>query len=205
MKIRSNIELQDDRYRVQIDTLGFTALEEEQMLAYGEPLVDIGSNFSEAVTRPSQVNTAVVITPVSGGTGATAVAVISASNTILSVTVTAGGTGYANGANISFTGDGSGATATATIVSGVITSIVVTAPGTNYHAVPYTCAFTLLAAPRRIRTDFPVVQVFDLNDFPDADARAKVFADTIVSRLTTAKATLLAQTTPFQGESLVTV
>ena len=204
MKINSEINLVQDAYRVQIDTVEFTSFEYDQMLAFGEPQIDIGGSFSEAITRPGQTNTTVVITHGTTGTGATAVAVIGANNTILGVTVTAGGSGY-DSATVAFVGDGTGATATATVVGGVVTAIVVTAPGTNYHAVPYTTNFTLPSALRRISTDFPIVQVFDFGDYADADARAKTYNDTIVNRLTTAKSALVTQTTNFQGETLVTV
>lgn len=55
------------------------------------------------------------------------------------IKVTNGGTGYNGGdsatgvSNITITGDGSGATATSNIVSGVITSITVTNKGTGYN------------------------------------------------------------------------
>lgn len=205
MKIRSDIDVQCDRYRVQIDTLGFTANEEELLLNFGEPQIDIGSAFTGTVTRPSQVNSTVVITPTNGGTGAAATLVINADGTINSVNITSGGTGYSTAPTISFAGDGTGATATAVVTGGVVTQILVTAAGYGYHAVPYTVSWTDDAALRRIRTDFPIVRVFDLNDYPDADARAKVFSDTIVARLTAAKVALLTQSAPFTGEALVTV
>ena len=205
MKIRSDIEVQADRYRVQIDTLGFTANEEELLLAFGEPQIDIGSAFTGSVSVPGQINTVVVITPTNGGTGATATPVINPDGTINSITVVTGGSDYTGVPTISFTGDGSGAVATAVVSGGVVTQIIVSTPGTNYHAVPYTVSWTDDAALRRIRTDFPIVRVFDLNDYPDADVRAKVFSDTIADRLTATKATLLTQSTPFTGESLITV
>lgn len=49
------------------------------------------------------------------------------------VVITAGGTGYTGGATVGFSGgSGSGATATATVVNGVVISIKVTSPGTGY-------------------------------------------------------------------------
>ena len=205
MKIRTDTEVQCDRYRVQIDTLGFTPLEEQQMLAFGEPQIDIGSAFTGSVTRPGQVNTAVTITPTNGGTGAVAVPVINPDGTLNSVTVSSGGTGYTGVPTIAFTGDGSGAAAHAVVVAGVVTQIIVDTPGTNYHAVPYTVSWTEVASLRRIRLDFPIVKVYAFADYPDADARSKIFTDTIVARLIAAKTALMAQTSPFVGEALTTV
>lgn len=54
------------------------------------------------------------------------------SGAILSATVTSGGTGYTSAPTVTITGDGSGATATATVVSGAVTVITITAAGTNY-------------------------------------------------------------------------
>lgn len=51
---------------------------------------------------------------------------------VLSVAVTAGGTGYASAPAVSFTGGGTGATATATVVAGAVTAITVTNSGYNY-------------------------------------------------------------------------
>ena len=76
------------------------------------------------ITNYTSVPT-VVFTPVGGGTGATATAVVS-SGKITSVIVTGGGSGYTSPPTVSFTGGGgTGATATAAIVSSaVITSNV---------------------------------------------------------------------------------
>jgi hypothetical protein len=204
MKIRSDIELQNDRYRVQIDTLGFTPVEEAQILALGEPLIDIGSNFSGSISRPGQTNTTVTITPTNGGTGATGTAVVNPDGTIASIAVV-GGSGYTGAPTVTVNGDGTGATAHAVVSNGVVTQIILDTPGTGYHAVPYVVAWTEDAALRRIRTEFPIIKLYDLQDFPDADARAKIFSDTIVSRLTAAKTTLVTQQLPFTGEALVTV
>lgn len=52
---------------------------------------------------------------------------------IFSAVVVAGGTGYTNGTQTcTITGDGTGATATATVVGGVITKITITAVGSGY-------------------------------------------------------------------------
>jgi len=88
-----------------------------------------GTILSVTVTGGGTTNytsvPAVVFTPVGGGTGATATAVLS-SGKITSVTITAVGSGYTSPPTVSFTGGGgTGATATAAIVSSaVITSNV---------------------------------------------------------------------------------
>ena len=48
------------------------------------------------------------------------------------VKVTAGGSGYATAPTVAITGDGSGATATATVSGGSVTAITITAAGTGY-------------------------------------------------------------------------
>ena len=48
------------------------------------------------------------------------------------IEVTAGGTGYSSAPTITITGDGTGATANATVSGGAVTAITVTAKGTNY-------------------------------------------------------------------------
>ena len=205
MKILSNIENIEGRYHVQITSHGFTANEEDLLMQFGEPLIDVGANFAGSATRPGQANTTISITPVSGGSGATAVAVVDANGVVDAITVISGGSGYGNGANVSVVGDGSGATAAATIQGGIVTAISVTAGGSGYHVVPYSVAFTLPPELRRIRTDSPFVQVFDLNDTPDADVWAKVWSDSIMARLTAAKTGLLTQSSAFVGESMITV
>ena len=51
---------------------------------------------------------------------------------IYNVKITNGGTGYTSAPTVSIVGDGTGATATATISSGAITDITITDPGTGY-------------------------------------------------------------------------
>ena len=61
------------------------------------------------------------------------------SSPVLSVTVTSGGTGYAAGTTVAFTdseGNGTGATGTVTVVSGVITGVTVTNGGSGYQFPP---------------------------------------------------------------------
>lgn len=70
---------------------------------------------------------------------------------------------------------------------------------------PIAVEFTLPEFLRRLRSDFPVKRVFDLADSENADIMAKVWADEIVSRLTVAKDALMIQTSPFVGETRVTV
>ena len=56
---------------------------------------------------------------------------------VSSITVTAGGTGYNNAPTVTLSGgDGTGATATATIFSGSITGFVITNKGTGYNTAP---------------------------------------------------------------------
>jgi hypothetical protein len=126
MKIRTNIDNIDGRYNVQIETFGFSAVEEEKMQDFGEPLIDVGSDFSGSATRPGDMS-------------------------------------------------------------------------------PISVSFSLPPQTRRLKTDFPAKQIFDLADDSQSDVKAKVWADTIAARLLTAKTTLVDQASPFEGETVSTV
>lgn len=65
------------------------------------------------------------------GAGAQAGAITFASGAITAIAVAAGGTGY-TAPRVLITGDGAGATATATVAGGVVTAITVTAGGAGY-------------------------------------------------------------------------
>lgn len=77
----------------------------------------------------------------------------------------------------------------------------VTRPGES----PESVSFTLPTSQYRIFLDFPVVQVFDLGDDPDSDLYAKLFANTILDRITAARDSVLAQAAPFVGRNIVTI
>lgn len=77
----------------------------------------------------------------------------------------------------------------------------VTRPGGS----PVAVSFTLPNAIRRIQSDFPASQVFDLADTDTSDMRTKLWADTVASRISDAKTALLAKVSPFVGETLVTI
>jgi hypothetical protein len=62
--------------------------------------------------------------------------------TLYYITVTNGGSGYTSAPTVSFTGGGgSGATATATVSSGIVTAVTITDAGSGYTSAP-TVAFT---------------------------------------------------------------
>jgi len=201
MKIRTNIDNAVGRYEVQVETYGFTAFEEEQMRNFGEPLVATGGPFSGNASRPGQGNTLVTIT--GDGVDAEAVPVI-VNGVITAINVSDGGSGYTS-ATIVITGDGFGAVATATIVGGIVSAIVVSSGGSGYNVVPVIVSFDLPSATRRLRSDFPVKQVFDLEDDVDSDVKAKVWGDTIASRCAAAKMALISKASPFEGETVTTV
>ena len=282
MKIRTLLDNVNRRYQVQVETVSFTANEEQQMADHGEPLIEIGGAFTGSVSRPGATNTTVAIG--GDGVGATAVATVQ-NGAVTAITVTNRGTSYTT-APVTIIGDGSGAAASpkfgwnaasltfvasgsgyaegdtllfaavdpgdipiqlvveavdgvggvtevsvanrgeflhvpanpmavwATSGSGIgfsispdiwgVASISVTAGGSGYNVVPLTVSFTLPTATRRLRTDSPFKQVFDLNDDADADAKAKVWAETVVARALAAKNTLMQQTSPFEGETVIT-
>lgn len=70
---------------------------------------------------------------------------------------------------------------------------------------PTAVTFSLATETRRLPQDFPVKQVFSLDDAATADVQAVVFQNTINSRITSALTTLKAMVPNFVGESLTTV
>lgn len=86
-----------------------------------------------------------------------------------------------------------------------IAAITITTGGAGYNVDPVAIAFTLPSAPRRLRTDSPFKEIFDLADNADADAMAKVWADVVVARCTSAKTTLMGLGSPLVGETVITV
>jgi hypothetical protein len=203
MKIDVDIVCIDGRYNVQVSTPKFTALEEQKMQEFGQPLIEIGGDFTGTVSRPGQTNTTATV---SGGGGSGATLTVDIENgAVVDLDIAAGGTGYTVVPTIIISGDGIGASATCTISGGAVVTVTVNDEGSGYHVVPITVEFTLPTATRRMESDFPVKQVFDLADTPNADVMAKVWADAIVTRLTSAKNTLIAMTTPLEGETGITV
>lgn len=204
MKVDVNIDNIGGRYQAQVSTLGFTALEEEKLGDFGEPLIDIGGAFSGTISRPGQTDTTVTLSG-GNGTGAQASAILDEFGGIVGYTIVNGGINYTSPPAVLISGDGSGAVATAILSAGAVVSIAVGSPGSGYHKTPVIVSMTFPSQQLRMRSDFPVKKVFDLQDSQDADAQAKCWADTLVSRLATAKNALLTRSSPFEGETLTTV
>lgn len=87
------------------------------------------------------------------------------------------------------------------VETGGVFSGTLTRPGDS----PESVTFTLPTSQHRIFLDFPVVQVFDLGANSDADLYAKLFANTILDRITAARDAVLAQSAPFVGRNIVTI
>src|SRR6185369_17023050 len=73
-----------------------------------------------------------------GGTGAAAVASVSAGGVVNGIVVTSGGSGYTSAptVTISTAGNGSNATATATVSNGVVTAVTINNAGSGYTTTP---------------------------------------------------------------------
>ncbi len=70
---------------------------------------------------------------------------------------------------------------------------------------PTTVTITLPSKLVRLTSQFPVKEVFSLDDDSDADVMAKVWRNTIVARITAAKTTLMDLTENFVGETVTTI
>lgn len=66
-------------------------------------------------------------------------------------------------------------------------------------------SFTLPAVQRRLPSQFPVKQMFSLADFEDANARAVLFRDTMITRLTAVRTALLARDPGYTGHSVIPI
>jgi len=204
MKIRKLVENLGGRYHVQISPFDFTALEEEKLAVFGEPIVNAGGTFLGDVTRPGQVNT-VVAASGGGGSGATFEPVLDINGAIVEIKILTQGTGYTSSPTLTITGAGSGAEALAVVEDGKVTDIEIIASGTGYQKTPVTVSFTLPNRHRRLRSDFPVKQVFDLADDVNADAKAEHWAKVVQDRMIEARDSVLLRARPLEGETVVTV
>lgn len=129
MKLRVDIDRVGDRYHTTVEPISFSAAEEQLLSDHGEPIIEVGGNFTGSVTRPGE--TAPVVGFSGGaGTGAAATANV-VDGEITSYTVTAPGTGYTSAPTVAITGGGgtTGATATARLKA---VSVAVANGGSGY-------------------------------------------------------------------------
>lgn len=96
--------------------------------------------------------------------------VITIDNTgLMVISITAAGTGYTSAPTVNITGDGSGATATATVADGSLTGITITNVGTGYTSAP-TISFSGGGGSGATATAY-------LNSFPTGHIPTPVFID----------------------------
>ncbi len=70
---------------------------------------------------------------------------------------------------------------------------------------PTEVTLTLPSKVVRVPSEFPIKEVFSFDDTDDADVRAEVWRTTMVTRVTAAKTSVIAQAANFVGETLATV
>ena len=71
---------------------------------------------------------------------------------------------------------------------------------------PTTVAYVLPSKQYSLPSTFPVNQPFSLLDFPDdADVRAEVYRQTILTRIASARTAILARAAYFVGETVTTI
>lgn len=201
MKYRVTTAALNGRYQAKVEIFGLTQHEEELMAAHGEPVIDLGGDFTGTQARPGQTNTTIATTV---NNSATLVPVIDENGTITAITVTAGGS-YNSTPVLSAAGVGSGFSATAIMTGTAITSVNVTNGGTSWQKTPVTTTFALPARLAGFVTGFPAQQSFDLADDAAADVMMKVWYETVVARIAAAHALLLKKSVVFQGETVVTL
>jgi hypothetical protein len=120
-----------------------------EVLASGHLAVNADASFDVAAGGTLMVDGGVVagVTVTAGGSGYSAPPTVAFSGSgaagvatitggVGSVAVTNGGTNY-SAANVLLFGDGTGATATATVSNGVVTAVNVTNPGSGYSSPPF--------------------------------------------------------------------
>lgn len=152
------------------------------------------------------VNDTIVL---AGGTNVTPVVITVnavSSGVITAATVTVAGNYSVVPSNpvsqASTSGIGSGATFN---ITWGVNTVLPDVEGSDYFLVPTPLDFDFPTRQRRLITDFPDKRVFDLADDPTADLMAKLYADTIETRITTAVVHLRTLTAPFEGETLTTI
>ena len=204
MRIQKEIINADGRYQAQLSVLALSAAEEELFEQFGEPSISLGGTFTDTVSRPGQTTTTITITG-GGGSGAAATTLIDAYGVVTGFTITAPGTGYTSVPTVTVVGDGTGATGTAVLTSTALTSITLTAGGRGYHVTPVTVDFILADKSRNLPSEFPVKQVFDLQDYTDADIRAKVWLDAIEARISAIKADYISRSSPLESFTVTTL
>ena len=101
-----------------------------------------GSGAAATCTVTAGSVTAISITNNGSGYTSPPLIIFSGNGTISNIIISTGGSGYYNAPSISFSGGGgTGATATCTVLYGVVNTITVTSNGTGYTSVP-TVLFT---------------------------------------------------------------
>lgn len=204
MQLSTEILLLDRVYRVAVKPDRFTAAEQEMLARFGEPLIEVGGTFEGTYSRPNR--TSVTLT-FSGGGGSGAAATVTAVNLnggLLTLEISDGGSSYETAPTVAVVGDGFTAAVTATVVDGVVTALTIGEAGYGYTLSPVEVEFDLPAKTSRLRTDAPIVAVFDLRDDVNSDIKAKAFADTIVDRIQTAMLELQAQKAAFVSQTVIT-
>jgi hypothetical protein len=103
------------------------------------------TTYTDVVYGGGEGATATAIVGGLGGTGAVLTAVLGTGATatqIVSVTIVSGGVNYLTPPTIVFSGTGAGATATCTVLNGVLTSVTMTINGSGYTGTPTVTAAT---------------------------------------------------------------
>ena len=188
-----NITIEDPGVNYPADNATTVVVSGDGINASFSPVVYNGEVVDIVVENPGSDYSFMKIDIVGAGTGATAEAVIAASDfksdqssveqvavkgAIYSIVVTEPGNNYSQDTTISIVGDGTGATAQATIVDGVITKITMISYGQNYTNATITAVDPNRPVPNTY-TDLQAYAILPPINGHGYDAVKELYADTL--------------------------
>jgi hypothetical protein len=183
---------------------GLTPRELEAVKHFGDPLVEVGGTFTGFGSRANVV--APTLTVTGDGAGATLSVDRIENGVITQVSVAAGGSGYSStGVTVTAGTGGSGASFSLTLTGDVVTGVTIDDGGSGYFSPTPYLNFELAANQRRLVADFPFRYRESVEDYFDADAMVRFWADTVQNRMAAAKDTILEKLKQYPSKTVTTV
>lgn len=187
IQLTASIDCLSGVYKACISLSSVTPASGIILRATGGLLIELGGVITGAAARPDETPTVVEFIPTNGETPtivAQAAAVVSSdTGEILTLTVTNPGRGYTGVPDVRITGQGVGATATATLVGDSVDTVSIATAGSGYKNVPTPVTIALPSRLAKVTQDLPFYYEVALADDPLADVKARVWCDAILSRI----------------------